>query len=189
MRAQPAVAPVAQVLLRVLAVHVVDPLTEVPQEAGRVEVLPDEVARVPVQPERRPVPNRVERLDRGPVVVGDLTGMDLVGKVHTLLVEHIHDRVPAIGEVPVTGFDDLLAYRGKHGHVLPDGRAGEAHHGVHTHPAGGVSGDLHLLRGTLAYPLWITVPPDPCGKDVLVPNVDRVIADGLAFEVVGDGPQ
>src|SRR5699024_6508373 len=85
-RAQSAVTPVAQVLLRVLAVHVVDPFAEVPQEPGRVEVLPDEVARVPVQSERGAVPDSLQRRDRGPVVVGDLTGMDLVGKTHTLLV-------------------------------------------------------------------------------------------------------
>jgi len=34
--------------LRLLAVHVVDALEEVPQEADRIEVLPDEVARVEV---------------------------------------------------------------------------------------------------------------------------------------------
>ena len=60
-RAEPAVAAVADLLLRVLAVDVVDPVLEVPQEADRVEVLPDEVARVPVQAERRPVADRLQR--------------------------------------------------------------------------------------------------------------------------------
>src|SRR3954464_14958881 len=42
---QPAVATV-EPHLRLLAVDVVDPLAEVPQEVDRVEVLPDEVTRV-----------------------------------------------------------------------------------------------------------------------------------------------
>ena len=60
-RPEPAVAAVADLALRVLAVDVVDPVPEVPQEPDRVEVLPDEVARVPVQPERLPAPDRLQR--------------------------------------------------------------------------------------------------------------------------------
>src|SRR5699024_12226017 len=112
-----------------------------------------------VQSERGAVPDSLQRLDRGPVVVGDLTGMDLVGKTHTLLVEDIHDRVPAIREVSVTGLDDLLANRGGHRHVVPDGRTGEAHNSVHAHPARGVCRGLHLLGGTLSPSLRITVTP------------------------------
>src|SRR5215210_5514679 len=51
-RAHPAVAPVADLALRVLAVDVVDPVLEVPDERHRVEVLPHEVRRVPVEAER-----------------------------------------------------------------------------------------------------------------------------------------
>ena len=60
-RAQPAVAAVADLALRVLAVDVVDPVLEVPQEADRVEVLPDEVAGVPVQAR---TPRGADRLQR-----------------------------------------------------------------------------------------------------------------------------
>src|SRR5918994_1449080 len=60
-RTHPAVAAVADLALRVLAVHVIDAVTEVPQEAHRVEVLPDEMAGVPVEPKRRPVSDRLQR--------------------------------------------------------------------------------------------------------------------------------
>src|SRR6185312_11410140 len=69
-RAEPAVAPV-EVPGRVLAVHVVDAVLEVVEEADRVEVLPHEVARIEVETERRPKADRVEGAGGGPVVVGD----------------------------------------------------------------------------------------------------------------------
>ena len=47
-------------------------------------------------------------------------------------------------------------------------------------------GVLHLLGGALAYALRLAVAPDPGGQDVLVPLVDRVVADRLADQVVGD---
>src|SRR3712207_5251260 len=90
-RTHPAVAPVAHLLLRVLAVDVVDPVLEVPDERDRVEVLPHEVARVPVQPEGLPVPDRLHRADRRPVVVGDLGRVDLVGEAHADLVEDVEE--------------------------------------------------------------------------------------------------
>src|SRR5215218_9078364 len=47
-RRQPAVTPV-ELLDRFLAVHVVDPVLEIPEESDRVEVLPDEMARVEIE--------------------------------------------------------------------------------------------------------------------------------------------
>src|SRR3954462_12082943 len=67
--AEAAVAAV-EALLRVLAVDVVDPVGEVEDEPDRVEVLPHEVRRVPVEAEGRAVAQRVEGLAGGPVVVG-----------------------------------------------------------------------------------------------------------------------
>src|SRR6478735_7702109 len=46
-RTHPPVAAVADLTLRALAVDVIDPVAEVSQETDGVEVLPDEVARVP----------------------------------------------------------------------------------------------------------------------------------------------
>ena len=61
------VAPV-ELLARLLQVHVVDPVLEVPQESDRVEVLPHEVTGVEVQSESRPVADGLQRPLRGPVV-------------------------------------------------------------------------------------------------------------------------
>src|SRR5215207_406651 len=58
--------------LGVLAVDVVDAVLEVPDEADRIEVLPDEVGRVPVEAERGPVPDRLHGAHGRPVVVRDL---------------------------------------------------------------------------------------------------------------------
>src|SRR3954454_8840481 len=74
--AQPAVAPV-ELLDRLLAVDVVDPRPVVPQEGQWVEVLPHEVAGVEVEPEGLAVADRLHRPVGGPVVVGDLAGVDL----------------------------------------------------------------------------------------------------------------
>ena len=71
-RAEPAVAAVVHPDLGVLAVHVVDPVLEVPEEADVVQTLPDHVRGVEVEPEAGPVTDRVESRHRGPVVVGDL---------------------------------------------------------------------------------------------------------------------
>jgi hypothetical protein len=185
-RAHPAVAAVADLALRVLAVHVVDPVAEVEQEPDRVQVLPDEVARVPVQPERLPVPDGLHRRDRRPVVVGDLAGVHLVREPHPDLVEHVQDRVPPVGEVAVAGVDHLLGHRREHRHGLPDARPGEPDDGVHTQLRRGPRGHLHRVGGTLPHALGLPVSPHPRGQDALVAGVDRVVADGLAGEVVGD---
>ena len=78
----------------VLAVDVVDPVGEVADEPDRIEVLPHHVARVPVEPERLAVADRLERAPRRPVVVGDLGRMHLVREPHAALVEHVEDRIP-----------------------------------------------------------------------------------------------
>ena len=98
-RAQLTVAAVVHPDLGVLAVHVQDPVLEVPEEPDIVQALPDHVRRVEVQPERGPVPDRLESRHGGPVVVGDLARVHLVREPHTDLVEDVEDRVPAVGEV------------------------------------------------------------------------------------------
>ena len=123
---------------------------------------------------------------RGPVVVGDLAGVHLVGEPDALLVEHVQDRVPPVGEVLVARGDHRLGGRREHRDVLPDRRAGEAHDGVdaeHPRRPGGV---LHLLGRPLPDALGIAVAPHPGREDAVVALVDGVVAHGLAGEVVGD---
>src|SRR5699024_3658780 len=172
----------------VLAVHVVDPVGEVGDEGDRIDLLPHEVRGIPVQPERLPVTDRLEGALRGPVVVGDLGGVDLVGEAHPALVEHVEDRVPALGEVLVALVDDRLGHRREHRHVLPDLRSGEADDGADAELPGEPGGVLHVLGGPLPDPLGIAVAPHGRADDRLVAEVDRVVADRLALEVVGDRP-
>src|SRR5882757_963193 len=58
-RAQPAVAPV-EPGRGLLAVDVVNAVAEVVEKADRVQVLPHEMARVEVEPERRPTTDRLQ---------------------------------------------------------------------------------------------------------------------------------
>ena len=158
------------------------------RKPDRVEVLPHHVARVPVEAERRAVPDRLERADGRPVVVRDLRRVHLVGEAHAHLVEDVEDRVPAVGEVLVAGVDELLRDRREHRDVLPDRRAGEADDRVDAEACGEPCGVLHLLGGALAHALGVAVAPDALAEDALVARVDRVVADGLPGEVVRDRP-
>ena len=59
--------------------------------------------------------------------------------------------------------------------------------GAHAELGGRPRGVLHLLGGPLAHALGLAVAPDAGRQDALVPLVDRVVADRLADQVVGDG--
>src|SRR5690606_15288143 len=73
-------------------------------------------------------------------------------------------------------------------HVLPDLRAGEADDGLHAQLLREAGGVLHVLCGALAHALGVAVAPDLGADDRLMAEIDRVVADGLALEVVGDRP-
>jgi hypothetical protein len=186
-RPQAAVAAV-QALACFLAVHVVNPVGVRGEESKRVEVLPYEVARVKVQPERRAVIHRSQGLRRGPEVVGDLARVHLVREPDALRVEHVQDRVPAVGKVGVARRDHGVGHRREHGDRMPDGRAGEPDHGRHAESSRGAGGVSHLGSRPAPHPLGLAVCPDPGRQDCAVPFVDRMITDRLADEVVGDRP-
>lgn len=132
--------------------------------------------------------DRFEGPDGGPVVVGDLTGVDFVGEADAAFVEDVQDGVPAVREVLVAGVDDFFRDGREHGHVLPDGGAGEPDDGVHAEGFGEPGGVLHFLGGALADSFGVAVAPDLRADDRFVAEVDGVIAHGLALEVVGNGP-
>src|SRR5699024_1272363 len=97
-------------------------------------------------------------------------------------------RVPALGEVLVALVDDRLGNRREHRHVLPDLRPGEADDGADAELPGEAGGVLHVLGGPLPDALGIAVAPHGGADDRLVAEVDRVVADRLSLEVVGDRP-
>ena len=63
----------------------------------------------------------LEGPDGRPVVVGDLRRVDLVREADTDLIEHVEDRVPAVGEILVARGDHLLGGGREHRDRLPDG--------------------------------------------------------------------
>src|SRR5690606_4246207 len=106
-----------------------------------------------VEAERRTPVHRVQRADGGPVVVGDLAGVDLVREAHALGVEDVQDRVPPLGEVLVAALDHRLGGGREHGDQVPDGGAGEADDGVDAQEGRGARGVLDLGGGPLPYAL------------------------------------
>ena len=188
MRAEPPVAAV-EPLAGLLAVHVVDPVPEVGQERHRVQVLPDEVARVEVQPERRPVAHRLQRPPGGPEVVGDLAGVHLVREPHALGVEHVQDRVPAPRRSPRSPPRSSPAGTG--GNMATVCQIDEP-----VNPTTVCTPNAAAARAVSASsaaarcrtPSGSPSPQIRAGRMRLVPHVDRVVADRLADQVVGDGP-
>lgn len=98
--------------------------------------------------------------DGGPVVVGDLTGVDLVGEPGPAFVADVQEEVPAIGDVLVSGLDDLLRHGREHRDVLPDGGSGESDDGVHAEGLGEAGGVLHFFGGPPADAFGVTVAPE-----------------------------
>ena len=87
----------------VLAVHVVDPLGELQQEADVIQALPDHVRGFVVESKAGSMTDGVQGLPSAPVVVGDLAGVHLVGVPDADVLVDVEDGVPAVGEVGVAG--------------------------------------------------------------------------------------
>ena len=112
-----------------------------------------------------------------------------MGEAHAALVEDVEDRVPPVGEVagsprrhrPRPTGGNIATYFQIAEPVKPDD-------GVDAEPLRRPRRHLHLLGRALPHALGVAVAPDPVGQDRPVPLVDRVVADGLALEVVGDRP-
>ena len=112
--------------------------------------------------------------------------MHLQGELHALPVEHVQNRIPAVGEVLVAGLDHPLYRRRKPGQRVPDAGAGEPRHGGDPELRGRPGRVLHRFGGPLAHPFRIAVPPDVRSHDALVAGVDRRIAHALADQVIAD---
>src|SRR5699024_8313161 len=121
----------------------------------------------------------LERPDCRPAVIGDLRGMDLMATSHPFAIEDVEDGIPPFGEFLVAGVDDLCADRREQRHTGTDLRTGETDDGVHAEPTGDSGGPLHVLGGPLPHALGLTVAPHVVADDRAVPEVDRVVADGL----------
>ena len=100
--------------------------------------------------------------------------------------EHVEDRVEAVGEVLVAACDELFGRRREHRDGLPDRRAREAVDRFHAELGGEARRVLQVFRCALPHAFGVAVAPHPSRQDVTVPLVDRVVADGLAGEVVRD---
>src|SRR5216684_4846344 len=174
-------------LLRVLDVDVVNAIRELHHERRRVEELVRKMARVEVDAEPGPVPDRGQRLARGDEVVCDLGWMHLQAEADALLVEDVDDRVPARGEVGIASLDLGPVVGRKRVQHVPRLRAGEAVDLLHAESRRGASGVHHLSSRPLAHAFGIAVAPHVGGQDAFVPVVDRV-ANSLADQVIRDRP-
>src|SRR5262249_46902994 len=150
---------------------------EVTEEAHGVEVLPDEMAGVEVEPEPGPVADRLEGALGRPVVVSDLAGVHFVGEAHANLVEDVDNRVPSGGKVVVARFDHLWRYGWEPRQSYPDRRTGEPDDGLDPEPGRGTRGVLHFLGGPLADALGIAITPNSRRQYAAVAFVYRVVAD------------
>src|SRR5215831_17258879 len=137
------------------------------------------MARVEVDPEAVSAPDRLERLPGGDEVVGDFGGVYLETEAHPLLVEHVDDRPPALGELFVPAFELGEVVRGEGVEQVPHGRAGEAVHLRDPQAGGGAGRVLHALGRPLPDSFGLAVAPYVRREDRPVALVDR-IADGLA---------
>src|SRR5690606_22947034 len=75
-----------------------------------------------------------------------------------------------------------------HRDVVPHARPGEPDDGVDAHLPRDARREPELLGRALAHPLGLAVAPHARADDRFVAEVDRVVAHGLAREVVRDRP-
>src|SRR5690242_8706067 len=111
--------------------------------------------------------------------------MDLKRKLHANLVEHIENRVPAIGKFLVAVLDHFGWHRWEHNENMPDRRTGEAGDNFEAKLGCNAGSILELLGSALAHTLGVAVAPDSRGKNALMAFVDDLIGDCLACEVCG----
>ncbi|MCY1235340.1 hypothetical protein D9M72_479530 [compost metagenome] len=113
--------------------------------------------------------------------------MDFKGEPDPLLVEHVHDWIPAVGKVLVPPLDHGVRGRREHCDAFPNGGARESRDRLHPKPGGGAGRRLHRLGRPLPHPFRLTIAPHRRSQDVPVALIDGIIAHGLTGEVVGNG--
>jgi len=175
----------------VLDVHVVDELAELEQEGRRVDALPQQVARVEVDPKRLPPFDScvVESRERGvhaPGVEADLGRVHFEVEAQAELRVRVDDRPEPRGEVGEARHD--LTFEGRRELVdqRPDGRAGESGHVRAVHLRRRLADHDQPLGGPLSHAFRVAVAPDRGRQDRLMARLD-VVADGLADQVAGHG--
>ncbi len=85
---------------RVFQAHVVDPVRKGADELYRIDILPEEVAAVEVEPEFRPAVERVERPLRRDEIERYFRGVHFLRALFAALTEHVEDRIPALDQQP-----------------------------------------------------------------------------------------
>src|SRR5689334_2327439 len=85
--------------------NVVNAVGEVEDEGVAVEELVGEMARVKINTEAGAVADGVERLTGGDEIIGDLGRVNFQAELDPFLVEHVNDRVPAVGKILVAALD------------------------------------------------------------------------------------
>ena len=186
--AQDAVASV-EVQLDVLGVDVVDPVDEVAAEDHGVHALPQQVAGIEVDAHGGPVVEDLQQLLGGPVVKGDLGGMDLQRQLDAAGVVDVHDGAPQLLDLLIGGLDLFLGGLGEGVPQLPDGRAHEEGDDLDVHGLGGLGGVLHFLDAPLLN--FRGLARQLRRREAVQPGIVGVrqgVADALSGQVVAQCP-
>ena len=159
------------------------------QERDRVEVLPDEVAGVEVQPERGPVVDRLQRA----LAWSRSRRRSRSGAPRARTARPPRRTRRGSGSSgrrsrrnPRSIID--VGHGREHRHRVPDRRAGEPDHRAHAERGRGAGGVGHLRGRPAPDAFGLAVAPDAGRQDAPMALVDRVVAHGLADQVVGDRP-
>src|SRR3954452_9037054 len=184
-RAQNSIAAI-QVAHAFLNMDMIDPVGKGLNEEAGINELVIEMAWVKVNPEPRPMPNRLKRLLGRWNVVGNFGRMDLQPEAYAHFVEHVDDRIPSVGKLAVSCLNHPGDLRGKEVEHVPDWGSREAIHLLDAERRRRPSSILDLLSGTLSNALGITIAPDTWRQDAFVTLVDNFVGDCLADKMVGD---
>ena len=179
----------------VLHMHVEDSVGEFADKLHIIYALVPEVRGVVVESEALVAADSLQGAFRGGYVEGDFRRVDFQREVYALFVEGVENRLPALCEVFVSGFNHFFGRRREGIEVLPYRRARKACHcrgnrgfgerlGAHFHKSFADGGRLdHFGSRALAHAFGIAIAPDVVLHHRLVAGVD-IVAHALPDEVV-----
>ena len=173
---------------RVFDVDVVDAVRELADELRGIHALPQEMARIEVEAERRTVVDGFQRLLGGVDVKRDFRRMDFQRELDAVFVEFVQNRIPHLREVLEAVVDHLVGDRREAVQHVPDGGAREAVDDGDAEVLRGLGGGLHGFDGPFALRFGLAVAFFRNHAEAVRTAVVVRVADQLAGEMVADGP-
>ena len=182
----------------VLHVYMVDAVRELADELNVVDSLIPKMGGVEIEAETLMALHCFDGASGGGDIESDLSRMNLQSEVDVCFVEGIQDRNEALGEILVALFQESLIRRRESVQGVPYGGSGKAVHNRRKiilfaasrlaveELAGRLSGGDHVASSAFANTLRFAISPNVRRQDRFVSFVD-VVADGLAYQVIGNG--